>query len=121
MIRRPPRSTLFPYTTLFRSILADLKPVVIEEHVAQCMAVGGCARGERVIGRKAASWPVKRTLRRYRLDRVRLYSLGLGLTGLIAGRGSNFLTSAAGKQKHEAQTQPQADDSSIHGIASYLS
>src|SRR2546421_4683491 len=30
MIRRPPRSTLFPYTTLFRSarvpILADLKP-----------------------------------------------------------------------------------------------
>src|SRR3989441_13362712 len=27
MIRRPPRSTLFPYTTLFRSlILADTKP-----------------------------------------------------------------------------------------------
>src|SRR2546427_3216640 len=24
MIRRPPRSTLFPYTTLFRSIRADL-------------------------------------------------------------------------------------------------
>src|SRR2546430_12665786 len=24
MIRRPPRSTLFPYTTLFRSIYADL-------------------------------------------------------------------------------------------------
>src|SRR3712207_8126629 len=24
MIRRPPRSTLFPYTTLFRSILTDL-------------------------------------------------------------------------------------------------
>src|SRR5438552_14738646 len=24
MIRRPPRSTLFPYTTLFRSTLADL-------------------------------------------------------------------------------------------------
>src|SRR2546429_4538139 len=24
MIRRPPRSTLFPYTTLFRSLLADL-------------------------------------------------------------------------------------------------
>src|SRR2546422_7695046 len=27
MIRRPPRSTLFPYTTLFRSALAALKPV----------------------------------------------------------------------------------------------
>src|SRR5258708_13040375 len=24
MIRRPPRSTLFPYTTLFRSVIADL-------------------------------------------------------------------------------------------------
>src|SRR2546422_5761274 len=27
MIRRPPRSTLFPYTTLFRSIGADHLPV----------------------------------------------------------------------------------------------
>src|SRR2546423_11678805 len=26
MIRRPPRSTLFPYTTLFRSELFDLSP-----------------------------------------------------------------------------------------------
>src|ERR1043165_3102856 len=25
MIRRPPRSTLFPYTTLFRSLLVDLR------------------------------------------------------------------------------------------------
>src|SRR2546427_5806891 len=27
MIRRPPRSTLFPYTTLFRSLYNELKPV----------------------------------------------------------------------------------------------
>src|SRR2546430_11156339 len=26
MIRRPPRSTLFPYTTLFRSILDEISP-----------------------------------------------------------------------------------------------
>src|SRR2546422_3537811 len=26
MIRRPPRSTLFPYTTLFRSAMAELLP-----------------------------------------------------------------------------------------------
>src|SRR5258708_30315360 len=32
MIRRPPRSTLFPYTTLFRS-LCVLKMVRREEHV----------------------------------------------------------------------------------------
>src|SRR2546430_12252835 len=28
MIRRPPRSTLFPYTTLFRSVLIDAGPNV---------------------------------------------------------------------------------------------
>src|SRR3712207_815097 len=30
MIRRPPRSTLFPYTTLFRSVEADLPAVCVE-------------------------------------------------------------------------------------------
>src|SRR5256885_14948605 len=30
MIRRPPRSTLFPYTTLFRSVDARLQPVEAE-------------------------------------------------------------------------------------------
>src|SRR3712207_9380338 len=29
MIRRPPRSTLFPYTTLFRSLLASLAVVAV--------------------------------------------------------------------------------------------
>src|SRR3989441_9227993 len=29
MIRRPPRSTLFPYTTLFRSLGIDATPVLI--------------------------------------------------------------------------------------------
>src|SRR5258708_13873198 len=36
MIRRPPRSTLFPYTTLFRSVLeidVDLGQVVVEPGV----------------------------------------------------------------------------------------
>src|SRR2546430_7402064 len=28
MIRRPPRSTLFPYTTLFRSVHEDVRPTV---------------------------------------------------------------------------------------------
>src|SRR2546430_12435915 len=30
MIRRPPRSTLFPYTTLFRSILAEFGVELLE-------------------------------------------------------------------------------------------
>src|SRR5436190_13368957 len=31
MIRRPPRSTLFPYTTLFRSLRAHLVPLALQE------------------------------------------------------------------------------------------
>src|SRR5260221_9147644 len=31
MIRRPPRSTLFPYTTLFRSLVINKKSKVIDE------------------------------------------------------------------------------------------
>src|SRR3712207_7716017 len=34
MIRRPPRSTLFPYTTLFRSIRANPVGANVEEGVA---------------------------------------------------------------------------------------
>src|SRR2546427_2799583 len=29
MIRRPPRSTLFPYTTLFRSMIPTLNPAMV--------------------------------------------------------------------------------------------
>src|SRR2546427_8239033 len=32
MIRRPPRSTLFPYTTLFRSDLRHLPSILVENH-----------------------------------------------------------------------------------------
>src|SRR2546422_11055234 len=56
MIRRPPRSTLFPYTTLFRSGTEGMKYSLVSREViadsietvcsAQCMdgvlAVGGC-------------------------------------------------------------------------------
>src|SRR3989449_4333894 len=41
MIRRPPRSTLFPYTTLFRSLLAFLQ----REHVDDRLAAAGAAAG----------------------------------------------------------------------------
>src|SRR2546428_9358885 len=35
MIRRPPRSTLFPYTTLFRSLLGADLLAVAAEHAAE--------------------------------------------------------------------------------------
>src|SRR2546428_1401267 len=60
MIRRPPRSTLFPYTTLFRSILeldaerrADLARVALEtqHHVLLDLALGHDAtRAALVVG-----------------------------------------------------------------------
>src|SRR5256885_9451298 len=35
MIRRPPRSTLFPYTTLFRSIPQTLEELMVEQAIAR--------------------------------------------------------------------------------------
>src|SRR5256885_7241744 len=41
MIRRPPRSTLFPYTTLFRSIVINLGTAYINMSVLEaCLATG---------------------------------------------------------------------------------
>src|SRR2546427_9269650 len=48
MIRRPPRSTLFPYTTLFRSQDVALHPIVVSDDVMP--GVGrplGVFRGDR--------------------------------------------------------------------------
>src|SRR2546429_3424557 len=45
MIRRPPRSTLFPYTTLFRSGIGEGRPVDIQAFcLAQLCAFGDHAR-----------------------------------------------------------------------------
>src|SRR3712207_7069175 len=38
MIRRPPRSTLFPYTTLFRSLPGEVE---VLEHLDDAHALGG--------------------------------------------------------------------------------
>src|SRR5256712_4473052 len=35
MIRRPPRSTLFPYTTLFRSIANAVVDATVEHHIVR--------------------------------------------------------------------------------------
>src|SRR3712207_7680474 len=41
MIRRPPRSTLFPYTTLFRSAVENAHRRVVVVHVAGGLGGGG--------------------------------------------------------------------------------
>src|SRR5438034_8626556 len=43
MIRRPPRSTLFPYTTLFRSVIFGLLNIINFTHGAQYMLGAFCA------------------------------------------------------------------------------
>src|SRR3989441_3273191 len=49
MIRRPPRSTLFPYTTLFRSIRAarEAVPAVLRYRRVATVALDGAAVGHR--------------------------------------------------------------------------
>src|SRR5260370_18555621 len=44
MIRRPPRSTLFPYTTLFRSALTRLREVGAVEGIAEFARMAGWER-----------------------------------------------------------------------------
>src|SRR3989442_4397436 len=42
MIRRPPRSTLFPYTTLFRSAPRAVKPRISAHRVMPFLRMSGC-------------------------------------------------------------------------------
>src|SRR2546430_10458897 len=71
MIRRPPRSTLFPYTTLFRS-------------VARAVAAGA---GELAVGLLAGLLEAE----------VLLHGLGQGLAGIgIHGRVMRLVVPAAG-------------------------
>src|SRR5256885_6184282 len=69
MIRRPPRSTLFPYTTLFRSartggevgvglLVADLGDVAVDAHLAFERRPHEHDRGARV-GRQLAALPAR--------------------------------------------------------------
>src|SRR5258707_2494180 len=60
MIRRPPRSTLFPYTTLFRSA-SDSSAAAVALTAAVALSSG--ADNARAVSstRRGASWPVKET------------------------------------------------------------
>src|SRR5258708_20666264 len=64
MIRRPPRSTLFPYTTLFRSlgdahihapVLGELEGVreQVLDHLLQALGIGVDRAGQVVVEREA--------------------------------------------------------------------
>src|SRR3712207_7210711 len=51
MIRRPPRATLFPYTTLFRSVRARRRPQLCTRHVSgRCWRAAGSNPSRRAVG-----------------------------------------------------------------------
>src|SRR2546422_7970247 len=55
MIRRPPRSTLFPYTTLFRSLFAALMECC-NESTRLCVAADLTLPGESVVTKTVGGW-----------------------------------------------------------------
>src|SRR5260370_31708049 len=59
MIRRPPRSTLFPYTTLFRSChKCALSPArAVSSIESACRADRGCAQSDRRLRRQLERGP----------------------------------------------------------------
>src|SRR3712207_8250393 len=57
MIRRPPRSTLFPYTTLFRSPPLRLRPLQGRRELPRHLRALG-------VGRRAGRPPLQKSLRR---------------------------------------------------------
>src|SRR2546428_3797546 len=82
MIRRPPRSTLFPYTTLFRSVTDAASGVVdifhgIDKAVADTW--NSFIRSEERFSRNAETDLVCRLL----LEKKRPYRAGLGITSYV--------------------------------------
>src|SRR5947208_13814375 len=68
MIRRPPRSTLFPYTTLFRS---DFGPTLAAEHLEEEDGLQVAAETLRRWMKAAGLWRRQRARKPYRQRRMR--------------------------------------------------
>src|SRR2546427_1981981 len=59
MIRRPPRSTLFPYTTLFRSLFVSATPGEDELRLSQGVVVEQIIRPTGLVDPEVEERPVK--------------------------------------------------------------
>src|SRR2546425_12467266 len=57
MIRRPPRSTLFPYTTLFRSYNSYLPRIALTEQLGRVSAAGFAVGYAGSVAAFLAAWP----------------------------------------------------------------
>src|SRR3989475_9101748 len=91
MIRRPPRSTLFPYTTLFRSAVLFFRGLLLEVPGTGAAVAAGAAAGLlALVGLVAAFQRVGRRLR----PRPLLLSCGIllcALAVLMVGHGVRSL------------------------------
>src|SRR5258705_4789582 len=69
MIRRPPRSTLFPYTTLFRSECIGIAPATFRELLGNPAATSRCEGGDHRNRERCFDAAVVRKRRKYRPHR----------------------------------------------------
>src|SRR2546430_14315020 len=97
MIRRPPRSTLFPYTTLFRSTTANDKPAAsaLREHRARAH---GLARSSAQLGRRSCRHVTGPVVGSQRMERV-------GCPGL----STPFRPVAVRSEEHTSELQSQSN------------
>src|SRR5436190_8775583 len=94
MIRRPPRSTLFPYTTLFRSIIFDDEDATPLRHRSSSVTQIDCSRD-----RKSTRLNSSHTVSSYAVFCLKKKSAGEQL-GAAAG----------GLEGREAEHQSERDD-----------
>src|SRR5207244_5752621 len=60
---RPPRATLFPYTTLFRSVIAERIELVLIECVVGCAQLGAHFQRENLVAQALGVLDIGRTAR----------------------------------------------------------
>src|SRR2546430_10403208 len=94
MIRRPPRSTLFPYTTLFRSASLDLRPLLRTAHGAFAGEAQLHAEGDE-LGLRLATDAAPA------LDETRIVDLRYRIT--------NRVSSSARSEEHTSELQSQSN------------
>src|SRR3989449_3932687 len=103
MIRRPPRSTLFPYTTLFRSVL--------DEFARDLTQLARETKLDPVIGREQEIERVIQILaRRTKNNPVLIGEPGVGKTAIVEGLAQKIIS-------HEDRKSTRLNSS--HGYISY--
>src|SRR2546422_9321775 len=111
MIRRPPRSTLFPYTTLFRSeenVLRLNVPVhdVVTVGVAQRIGHFACDL-QRVLERQLPL-PIQSTPQRFALyERHHVIEESAGLAGVVQGQDMGMVEAGRDLDLAEKTLRPE--------------